>query len=621
MSYKNAVLADYPIAYYKLDETAISAINDYSELLNVYDSYEELEASLLGYNYLLFPNVNDYSGCNNQAMYAGAPENGLLTLVPGNLVSSKISNTNAVYYFATKDYTGSISSGSFATKYASDNDFTLEGWIYPNFTTNNKTAIFADAVKNIGIFYQNGNVTFAIDTEEITYSIPYLNKSIYIVATYTNDLISLYIDGKLIISKAISNFVFTNTSCSLKSGPTLSSNDYFLINSFAIYRYALNATQIQAHYNFAQTTPSSQIVEPDQGNIFEIYDTNIATQFKYSYPANNPWINFVNEDLYYNENEDALEILKTSTSTSKTIVIDEFITMPLGPDMDSSKIEWDGSNGITVHASLDGTTYTQCINNMPIPGYKLNSFSSNRILYLRITMTTADASKYIPRLDSLSITFYNNQLVYSSNSPSYIYTLEGESNVSNYDVSFGNKIYPILSRDDRNGIKMAQDSGFNLMTNKLIKTIEFFYTPDALTDSKLVSSLANTTYFASNYSWRNTGTISKTNISAIYVNGLNKTSKTAVSDVFKAKELHHVVIVFSDPISDEIRFNHSLYGSVPALYQNITLYETQFNSTKAIQHYNLYTGDTATVLNDSSLTMTENAVEYYNNDWLVVQNS
>lgn len=621
MSYKNTVLADYPIAYWKLDETAISAINDYSELLEVYDSYSEVESLLPSYNYLLYPVANDYSGYNNNAIYNGAPENGLLTLIPGNFVSSKVNNQQHVYYFATKDYTGTTAPGGFATAYNSDNDFTLEGWIYPSFTTNNKTAIFADATENIGIFYQNGNITFAVDSNEVTYTVPYLKKVLYIVATYTGDAISLYIDGKLVINKTISSFTFTNTSLSLKSGPTLSANDYFLVNSFAIYRYALNATQIESHYNAAQIIPSIQIAAPDQGKIFEIYDTNIATQFKYSYPANKPWVNFLNEDLYYNENEDALEILQTTTSTSKTVIIDEFITIPLGPDMDSSKIEWDGNNGITVETSLDGTTYTECINNMPIPGYKLDSFSSDRILYLRITMTTADASKYLPRLDSLSITFYNNQLVYSSNSPSYIYTLEGEANVSNYDIAFGNKIYPILSRDDRNGIKMAQDSGFNIMTNKLIKTIEFFYTPDALTDSKLVSSLADTTYFASNYSWRNTGTISKTNISAIYVNGLNKTSKTAVSDVFKAKELHHVVIVFSDPISDEIRFNHSLYGSVPALYQNITLYETQFDSTKAVQHYNLYTGDSATVLNDSSLTMTENAVEYYNNDWLVVQNS
>jgi hypothetical protein len=621
MSYKNAVLADYPIAYYKLDETAISAINDYAELLEVYTTYTQVESLIPTYNYLLYPVANDYSGYNNNAVYNGAPENGLLTLVPGNLVSSKITNQQSVTYSAVKDYTGSTGAGGFATVYNSDNDFTLEGWIYPKFTTTNKTPIFADATENVGIFYEKGNLTFAVDSKEITYTVPYLNKSLYVVATYTNDSISLYIDGKLVINKSISDFAFTNTSVSLNSGPTLNANDSFLINSFAIYRYALNPTQIETHYNSAQLLPSIQIAEPDQGRMFEIYDTNITTQFKYSYPANKPWINFVNQDLYYNESDDALEILQTSTATSKTVILDDFITIPLGPDMDSSKIEWDGTNGITVQTSLDNITYTSCTNGMPIPGYKLNSFSANRILYLKITLQTTDASKFIPKLDNFSITFYNNQLVYSSNSPDRIYTLEGESGVSNYDISFGNKIYPVLSRDDRNGIKMAQNSGFNLMTNKLIRTIEFFYTPSALTDSKLISSSAGTSYFASNYSWITAGTISKTNISAIYVNGLNKSSKTLISDVFKTGELHHVVLVFTNPISDKITFNHSASGSVPALYQNITLYEAQFDSTKAVQHYDLYTKDSATLLSDSLFSMTENSFQYYNNDWLVVQNS
>lgn len=621
MSYYYNVISDNPIAYYKLDETAIAAVNDYTELLEVYSSYTELDTLVSTYNYLLYPTANDYSGYDNNGVYGGAPENGLMTLVPGNLVSSKINNQHYIEYSTTKDYTGSASAGGFGTKYTFDNDFTLEGWIYPKIITNNKTPLFADSINNIGVFYEKGNITFAIDYEEITYTIPYLNKAMYVVATYTNDSISFYIDGKLVINKFLSNFAFTNNSITLKSGPTLDADDYFLINSFAIYRYALNTTQIQTHYNSAQLLPPIQISETDQGRMFEIYDTNIATQFKYSYPANKAWVNFVNEDLYYNENDDALEILQTSTAQSKTVILNDFITIPLGPDMDSSKIEWDGNNGITVEVSLDDITYIECTNGMPIPGYTLDSFNADRILYLKITMDTTDASKFLPKLDNLSITFYNNQLVYASNSPDRIYTLEGETNVSNYDISFGNKIYPILSRDDRNGIKMTQDSGFNIMTNKLIKTIEFFYTPDALTDSKLVSSLSDTIYNASSYLWRNSGTISKINISAIYVNGINKTSKTAVSDVFKVGELHHVIIIFSDPISDEIRFNHSLYGSVPALYQNITLYESQFDSTKALQHYNLYIGAATTILDDSSLTMTENSVEYYNNDWLVVQNS
>lgn len=154
----------------------------------------------------------------------------------------------------------------------------------------------------------------------------------------------------------------------------------------------------------------------------------------------------------------------------------------------------------------------------------------------------------------------------------------------------------------------------------MVGTVEFFYTPYALTDSGLISSLADTDYFASNYSWRNSGTISKTNIGAIYVNGVNKTSQTNISNVFKLGELHHVVIVFSDPISDAIKFNHSLYGAVPALFQNLALYPTEFDSTKALEHFNLYVGKSPTLITNTLATLTENSVTPYNNDWLVIQN-
>jgi len=183
----------------------------------------------------------------------------------------------------------------------------------------------------------------------------------------------------------------------------------------------------------------------------------------------------------------------------------------------------------------------------------------------------------------------------------------------------GEKNYNILSRDYRNGLRCSIDGGFKIDASYGVSTIEFFYTPTAFTDSGLVSSLATNGYAASNYSWRNSGTVSKTNVSAIYVNGVNKTSQTDINNVFTIGELHHVVIVYSAAISEEIKFNYSLYGSTPSLYQNISLYPTAFNSTKATEHYELYIDKSAIVSSDSSFTMTENTPAAYNNDWIVIQ--
>jgi hypothetical protein len=618
MSYKYTILSDNPILYYRSNELLVNSISTYQDVLDEYGTYTAFLAAFPNYQAAGTNLIQDSSPCNNDGGYSGVLDSSRLPLIPGESFAMKIDIDNNIVVFADLDYNQSTAAGGFGTASTSDNDFTLEFWFYPSFTTTNKTPLMGDLTENVGLFYDKGNVTFAVDSEEITYTLPYLKKAYHVVATYSQDSISLYLDKNLVISKALTNFVFTNSTLSLQSGPTLSSNDYFLINAIAAYRYALPQSRIEFHYNMAQTLIPIQVATPDAGELFEFYDNAITTQFSYSYPANKGWNNFLTEDLYYDTEDDYIQIAKGS-GVSKTVILQDFITIPSGPTMDSSRIEWDGDNGIIVESSVDGITYQSCINGQAIPQYKLGSFHASRSLHLKITMSTTDDSKYLPILDTLSMSFYNDQRMYAQNYTSYFTTLEGVSGVTEFEVSLSNNLYGILSRDARNGLRVVQDSGFYINTDRLINTIEFFYTPSTLTDSGLISSLGDIHYSASNYSWRNSGTISKSNISAIYVNGVNKTSQTNVSNVFAQGELHHVVMVFTSPISSNIKFNHSLYGAVPALYQNVIMYQTAFDSTAADLHYDLYMGTSPTILNDSSFTVTENSVTPYDNDWLVYQ--
>lgn len=618
MSYKYTVLSDNPILYYRSNELSVNSVMTYQDVIDEYGTYTAFLAAFPNYQAAGTNLIQDSSPCNNDGGYSGTLDSSKLPLVPGESFAMKIDIDNNIVVFADYDYNQSTASGGFGTASTSDNDFTLELWFYPSFTTSNKTPIMGDLTENVGLFYDKGNITFAVDSQEITYTLPYLKKAYHIVATYSQDIISLYLDKELVISKALTNFAFTNSTLSLKSGPTLSSNDYFLINAMAAYRYALPSSRIEFHYNMAQTLIPIQVATPDAGELFEFYDNSITTQFSYSYPANKGWNNFLTDDLYYDVDGDYIQIAKGS-GISKTVILQDFITIPSGPDMDSSRIEWVGDNGVIVETSIDGTTYQSCINGQSIPQYKLGSFDSSRSLYIKITMSTTDDSKYLPILDTLSMSFYNNQRMYAQNYTSYFTTLEGVSGVTEFEVNLSNNLYGILSRDARNGLRVVQDSGFYITTDRLINTVEFFYTPDALTDSGLISSIGNVHYSASNYSWRNSGTISKTNISAIYVNGVNKTSQTNVSNVFNSGELHHVILVFTSPISSNIKFNHSLYGAVRALYQNIIMYETGFDANAAQLHYDLYMGASPTILSDSSFTVTENSVTPYDNDWLVYQ--
>lgn len=592
MSYKNVILSDYPIAYYPLDDFSASA------------------------------SALDYSGCENDGLYTGTFTTSILPLVVGNSAAAKVTTTTYLEYTLDKDYTAISTTSQLATSTSYDNDFTLEAWVYPKFTTSNETVILADTAENIGLFYDKGNITFKINAEILSHTIYNIDKVHYIVATYSPTLMCIYIDGEIVSTKTISSVAFTNTSLSLASGPTLNANDYFLINSVGIYRYALSGSQIQNHYLAAFQIPPIQIVDPDSGELFELYDENISTQFIYSYPGNKSWEYFITDDLYYNDSEQSLSIKKSTGS--KTVVLTDYISLPYAAVLDSSKIEWGGTEGITIEVSIDGTTYQACQNGQSIPQFTIASFNGNKQIYLKITMSTTDSSKYLPKLSNLQIKFYNNQIAYASNSSSYVSTLEGLAGVSVYNMTIGNNKYPILSRNARNGIRTIASSGFYINTTSSINTLEFFYTPYALTASGLVSTASSGSYAASNYSWSGGGTISKTNIAAIYINGVNKSSQTDVSNVFKLGELHHVVIVFTAAVSGNIKFSHSSSGAVPALFQSFGIYPAAFTATNASTHYSLYLyNNVSTVADDDSpsMTVTENSVDYYDNDWLVIQNT
>jgi hypothetical protein len=564
----------------------------------------------------------DHSGCENDAVYGGDPITEITPIVIGNSRATKIANTNSIEYSFLNDYTASQTSSQFATIYSSDNDFTFEAWIHPVFTTNGLTSILADADEAIGIFYDNENIVFKVQAEYVEHTLPHTDKVIHIVGIYSPTLLSLYIDGVLVNTSTISNFKFSNTALALSSGPTTDAGDYFLINSVAVYRYSLSQSQIQNHYNQNAGLSPIQIVDPDNGELFELYDDNISTKFIYSYPGNKSWDYFITDDLYYSDSEQSLSIKKGTGS--KTVTLTDYISLPYAAVLDSSKIEWNATSGVTVEVSVDGTTYQACQNGQKIPQFTIASFNGNKQIYLKITLATTDSSKYLPKISTLQIKFYNNQIAYASNSSSYISTLEGLAGVSVYDITIGNNKHPILSRNARNGIRTIQSSGFYINTTSSVRTLEFFYTPYALTVSGLISTASSGSYAASNYSWNGGGTISKTNISAIYVNNVDKSEETDVANIFKLGQMHHVVIVFTAAVSGQIKIAHSSSGSVPALFQNLALYPSQFTLSKASEHHDLYVyGSTSTVADDNSpsITVTENSVEYYDNDWIVIQNS
>lgn len=546
--------------------------------------------------------TDDISGFDNQVSIVGSVDNTNLPLVIGAENSSKLSGTAAITY---------IDIDGIATKNFSDDQFSIECWVRVNTTSSLEIPIVGDSSNDIGLFYKKGNIVFSIGVESIEYTVPFLKKSLYIVAVYNRNKIILYIDGKIEAEKDLSNFSFSNESILIKSGPVNNSLDYMLLNCVSFYRSSLTKDQILSHYLENKSLSPTQIVYPDQGNFFELTDKSISAKYSYSYPANKSWQYFINDNnLYYNSQKEFIGVVK-GNGDSQSIVIEDFITIPSGPEMNSSRIEWDGDNGVSVSVSVDGQNYQSCVNGQPIPQYSLSSFSQTRNLYIRVYFTTSDDSVYLPSLKFLSISFYNNQKIYSKNSSNYI--------ASQQDIPVSNNKYEILSTDNRNGISLKNLSSFYINTTTPTKSIEFFYTPYSIQNGGLVTSVATSGYSASSLTW-SSNTISKSNIYKIYVNGVDKTSQTNINNLFLKDSLHHVVIVFENSIYGEISINKSSVLGGQSLYQNLAIYESALSAEKVQDHFNKYVSSQGTIIEDQLGKMSELSVDYFNSDWIVVQN-
>lgn len=640
MSYRSVILSDYPIAYYPLDDftssssmgyTDLIAQNEnYQDILNNYETYQDITGTkpltyaelLLTYAtyadvysaYASYSNLGgdiayDNSECQNNGKYVGRPESSILPLVKGNSAGAKIGESNYIEYVIDKDYSGQVGISKFATADSYDNDFTIELWFKPNISGNFNTPLFADKTTDheVGLFYYKGNIVFQVDQEKVEYTIPYKNKAIFISANYTSTELFLYVDGNLEISKPISENPFTRNSVNFKSGPC-GIGQNFILNSVCVYRYSLSQNQIKKHYNEAKGMMPSQIIEVGGGEWFNLFDDNTYPVHQYAWPSNRAWQLMLTNDLYYDEEEDSISIFKTIEQVPVSVVLEDQIVLPSNT-MDSSKIEWDGDNGIVVETSDDGITYENCINGNEVPQYSKNNFSNQRQLFIRVTMSTVDASRYNPKLNYLIVKFYNNIRKLATNGPSYIESTES--------FTMGRVSSQILWRDDRNGLRLPDGSDFTITTEDNIKTLEMFYTPYSYLQPGALIFSGSTLL-----SWDSDGNLAKSNIKEIYVNNYNRTSISKVQDLFTFGDINYLAITFNNSVSGQITINgSSLGGGSQGLYQNIALYEYEFSSENALNNFNLYRyGDVYTIfdLSNASISMTESSVNLYDLEWQLV---
>lgn len=574
MSYRVKVLKDNPIGFWPLDESSGTT-------------------------------AFDSSGCGNDGTYTSVTLQNLIPLVMGGTYSVNINNLGSISLPITKNFYGTaVSGGGFGNIKTSDNDFSLEVWFRPNITTSNRTTIFADETNGIGIYYENSNIVFRLNNEELYYNLNSRNKVFHLVATYSTSSMQIFVDGILASSKSISDFKFTNsTTGPFKIGPTLNASDSFLVEAPAVYRYALSDKKVESHYSYGiYHVNAFQIVNQDNGFFFSTHEENLKPSYVHEFNPEQVQLGMTT-DTYYENNRKYIGFNKSTGE--KSLVLFDTIMLPSTLSVVSSKIEWQSDKNIVVQMGTDGTTYPYTLtNNSYLPLYNKAEALGNRIIYLKVTFTTLDASKYFPKFLNLRVKFYSTKDLYSDNSKYFI------TSDSEYDIASFN--YPTLIRMDRDGIQTSATGGFKINCNLNINTLEFFYNPSALTASTLINNTS------ANLSWNGSGVISKTNIAAIYVNGVDRSSATSVSSIFSSNQIHHVVIRFTSAITGDIKFNYNTSGGPSNSFNNIAIYQKALSSTEAIRHYSEYTSRPLLASSDSVMNMTDNGINYANSEWIVI---
>ena len=587
MSYKNVVLNDHPSSFYLLDEVISGTTVSYDALRTQYATYADLRDNGVSYANLGGAIIYDYSGNSNNGVSFNSSPAVLMPLVPGSIAGTKMNSDTKIIYITP----------GMATSTYKNNPFSIDLWFKPPQTSTNEIPLAFDTTNLIGLTYKNGNVLFKIGSSVAVAKIEKTSAS-YISAVYNGSSIILYVNGIAKSTKSISEtYSFSNQTVSFMSGPSNESN-LFVIDCVAFYRYVLSETQIQNHYTSGSYELNHmQIVEPDGGVLFTLNHSKILPAKQYYYPSSIKWSDVINTDAMLSVDHDYITFAKTDTQESASFSFIQEILIPSGIGINSSQLNYyPDIENISVSISLDGlTNWRACENNKSLPYLTKDDLTTSQILYIKVTMSSADTSFDIPKIETLAIDLFKNMDYYADNSGDRIYSDK------DYDLSRYNE--RILSYNDNNGLSMHSSGGFNIESSVTSRTLEMIYTPGSGTNVLFANG-------SKIFEWSANGTVTKNGISSIYVNGQNVTSQTNCFNYFTVGLPHHVVIVLSTSTSGLIKINQNVAGTSYGLgskYNNIAIYQNELTEAQILRHYNYYIGNWSNVIGQEVLSIQESA--------------
>lgn len=461
--------------------------------------------------------------------------------------------------------------------------------------------IFYSPTGGVGLVFINGKIIFRVtDSNNLIYNVIYklqkVDTSYYVTARYSPGLISLMLNGSVVSSIQVPyNFKFKATS-PLDFNSSVAT-DYIIIDKVQIFNYDLQTKEImKSLVDDSIVQNPGQIISSDDGIYFDPDYRIKPIQAGFSYNTNKDFTTGTMNGVEVSSS--GTLVLSDSSGASSGYLLDSFFFPPL-TEQNHNIVSWvSDSKDIQFGYNTDGgSTYTNVENGYNIPGF------SGGMLYYKISMSTDNYETNKPVLSNLSFLIYDNKSLDSKNSLYQITT--------DYNYVVGQTLSPI-SHDGYQGLKTI---GGGFRVNGLdVRTVEFFYRPGDISQTCLIDC------GDARYSWSAAGNVTKSNISSIYVNGLDLTSQTSASSIFSINKWHHVVITFTANKQSNLFFNQSSTGTLlgpDSRFTHIGIYSTD-KSSKALSHYQYITSRVSQIAFSESIDIGSDNFSGFNIDKIVI---
>lgn len=446
-------------------------------------------------------------------------------------------------------------------KYSHEREaFSINLYFKPQVDTINDHYVIYSISEDFGIWCSQYKVYFKIksndgSTYSVSYQLPLYNNSYHISATYNDRVVSLIVDGEVedsIILPDSFKFKATNNLTLVSEGGT------FLIDRVQILNEVLpiEKHRLELRQDKYLQQPG-QVLIKDNPYYFGFDPEIKEVDYVLEYGLNKFFSTATITDLEEDENGNLI-----SSTNGDGILEDKHFFPPLLQSY-HNQIDWSGDKGITVEYSFDGTTYFTASNHDIIPNF------SGGFLYYRITVSSDG------KLSSFRFVSYRDKKFSSNNS---LYELD-TSNL--YTV--GSHSGLLINHSGNMGIRTI-NGGFSI-SDVTTRSVEFLYYPEAISTNNLIEC------GTAKYSFDANGTITKTGIQSIYVNGKNLTGETDISNVFTTHIWHHVTIVFIQDMTDPVFINQSSDGTVLGLksrFAHLAIYNHDISNDTVI-HYKYLT--------------------------------